>query len=117
MWLIADTMSGQAYIHPFIPFWNMAVRLLFFLIIMFLLDRIKKEQQRREELILNLRDAREKIRTLRGMLPICAWCKKIRDDKGYWQQVEMYVQEHSDATFTHGICPECAEKLEKEYET
>jgi PAS domain S-box-containing protein len=49
------------------------------------------------------------IKTLRGLLPICAHCKKIRDDQGYWQQIESYVTQHSDADFTHGICPTCFE--------
>jgi hypothetical protein len=47
---------------------------------------------------------------LRGLLPICATCKKIRDDQGYWSQVELYISQHSDAEFTHGICPECMAK-------
>ncbi len=54
-----------------------------------------------------LRLALEQIQTLRGIVPICANCKKIRDDQGYWSQVEAYVQKHSGATFTHGICPDC----------
>ncbi len=52
----------------------------------------------------------DKIKTLHGLLPICAWCKRIRDDQGYWQQVEAYVHQHTGADFTHGICPECMEK-------
>jgi len=67
----------------------------------------KWAEQEREKLILELRDALAKIKTLSGLLPICAWCKKIRDDQGYWKKVEEYVEEHSDAHFTHGICPEC----------
>jgi hypothetical protein len=55
-----------------------------------------------------LHGALAEIRTLNGMLPICARCKKIRDDKGYWQQVESYIQDRSDATFSHSICPECS---------
>src|ERR1035438_7122860 len=55
-------------------------------------------------------EALEKVKTLSGLLPICAWCKRIRDDKGYWSQVEKYVHEHTGADFTHGICPECLEK-------
>lgn len=51
------------------------------------------------------------ITRLRGMLPICASCKRIRDDKGYWKQIEVYIEEHSDAEFTHGICPKCMEKM------
>ncbi len=56
------------------------------------------------------------IKTLRGILPICASCKKIRDDNGYWKQVETYIREHSDAEFTHGICPECMRALYPDYE-
>jgi PAS domain S-box-containing protein len=67
----------------------------------------KKHEEQREKLISELRNALEKIRTLSGLLPICAWCKKIRDDRGYWKKVEEYLEEHSDAQFTHGICPEC----------
>jgi hypothetical protein len=52
---------------------------------------------------------------LTGLLPICARCKKIRDDQGYWNQIEAYIQEHSDAKFSHGICPNCAKRLYPEY--
>lgn len=55
------------------------------------------------------------MKTLRGLLPICANCKKIRDDRGYWNQIESYVREHSEAEFSHGICPECAAKLYPEF--
>ena len=58
-----------------------------------------------------LGQALEEIKTLRGILPICANCKKIRDDHGYWQQVEVYVHDHTDAQFSHGLCPECIHKL------
>ena len=66
----------------------------------------------REKLIEELRKALDRIQTLRGMLPICSLCKKIRDDKGYWEQIETYITEHSEAEFTHGLCPECASKLQ-----
>ncbi|MBU2515129.1 hypothetical protein KJ966_27750 [bacterium] len=52
-----------------------------------------------------------RVQTLAGLLPICANCKKIRDDKGYWEHLEKYLEQHSEATFSHGICPECAETL------
>lgn len=52
----------------------------------------------------------DEIRILRGIVPICAYCKKVRDDKGYWNQVEQYVSKHTDAKFSHGICPACFEK-------
>lgn len=57
---------------------------------------------------------RSEIKTLRGILPICSSCKRIRDDKGYWQQVEVYVRDHTHADFSHGYCPECADKLMQE---
>ena len=72
-------------------------------------DRIRAEQER-ENLIRELEDALEKIKTLKGLLPICAHCKRIRDDRGYWAQVETYIEAHSLAEFSHGICPECVRK-------
>jgi PAS domain S-box-containing protein len=75
----------------------------------------KRLEEEREKLIVELQEAVANIKTLRGMLPICASCKKIRDDKGYWTQIEAYVSKHSEAEFTHGICPECAKKLYPEY--
>ncbi len=68
-------------------------------------------EEERENLIAELQDALASIKTLKGMLPICASCKKIRDDKGYWQQIEEYISEHSGAEFSHGICPDCLERL------
>jgi hypothetical protein len=68
----------------------------------------------REKLIQQLRGALAEVRTLGGMLPICSSCKKIRDDKGYWSQIESYVSEHSSAEFSHGICPECEKKTYEE---
>ncbi len=58
-----------------------------------------------------LEDALSEVKALSGLLPICASCKKIRDDRGYWNQIEKYISEHSEATFSHGLCPDCAEKL------
>lgn len=72
--------------------------------------RRKIAEKIQEDLIIELRDAIAKIKTLTGLIPICAWCKKIRDDKGYWKKVETYIREHSDASFTHGICPDCLKK-------
>ncbi len=71
----------------------------------------KAAQAQREQLIVQLKEALARVQTLRGLIPICASCKKIRDDKGYWNQVETYVAEHSDAEFTHSICPACARRL------
>ena len=70
--------------------------------------RIEAEKER---LIHDLQQALSEVKTLSGLLPICSSCKKIRDDSGYWQQIEGYIHEHSDAQFTHGLCPECARRL------
>jgi PAS domain S-box-containing protein len=75
----------------------------------------KREEQERLKLIQELTDALAQVKTLSGLLPICASCKKIRDDNGYWQQVETYIQKHSNADFTHGICPDCIKRLYPEY--
>lgn len=76
----------------------------------------KKAEAERRKLIADLRDALANIKTLSGMLPICASCKKIRDDKGYWNRIETYLSEHSDVLFTHGLCPECTKKAFEELE-
>ena len=70
----------------------------------------KQAETERERLIKELQDALAKVKTLSGLVPFCAWCKKIRDDRGFWNEVEVYVQNHSDATFSHGVCPQCMEK-------
>ena len=68
-------------------------------------------EEDKQKLLNKLREAIAQVKTLNGLLPICSVCKKIRDDKGYWQQVESYIQKYTDATFTHGVCPECFLKL------
>jgi sensor domain CHASE-containing protein len=74
----------------------------------------KKIEQEMERLIHALEEALAHVKTLSGLLPICARCKKIRDDKGYWSQIETYITRHSSASFTHGLCPDCAVKTLKE---
>jgi PAS domain S-box-containing protein len=71
----------------------------------------KIAENENNKLIAELREAMENVKTLKGFIPICAKCKKVRDDQGYWNQIEKYISEHSDALISHGICPECAEVL------
>ncbi len=68
-------------------------------------------EEQRDHYVQELQEALDKVTTLSGLLPICAGCKKIRNDEGYWQQVEGYIMEHSSARFTHGLCPECAKRF------
>ena len=83
--------------------------------ILYAIER-KKMMVEREKLRQDLEDALEQVKLLSGFLPICCSCKKIRDDKGYWQQIELYISTHSDVQFSHGICEECAKELYPEFQ-
>jgi PAS domain S-box-containing protein len=71
----------------------------------------KRAEEDREKLIQDLKSALAQVRALSGLLPICADCKRIRDDNGSWTQIESYIRDHSEAEFSHGLCPDCAERL------
>jgi PAS domain S-box-containing protein len=79
------------------------------------ITRRKLSEEEREKLLRELQQAMVHVKTLSGLLPICSSCKKIRDDQGYWTQVERYLMDHTDAQFSHGICPDCLHKLYPEY--
>ena len=74
-------------------------------------NQARRYQTERDKLLAELQAALDKVKLLSGFLPICASCKRIRDDRGYWQQIESYIRDHSEAEFSHGICPDCARKL------
>ncbi len=80
-----------------------------------MLGVLEDSQKEKEKLIADLQKALSEVKTLSGMLPICSSCKKVRDDKGYWNQIENYILENSEAELTHGICPECQKKLYPEF--
>lgn len=109
---LGETMLVSAYLISSL-LWNLS-----------LADRLRLSQRAAQETLEDqvrirtseLRNALEEVKTLSGLLPICSSCKKIRDDQGYWQSVEHYVQAHSKATFTHGICPDCFKRVYPEYE-
>jgi hypothetical protein len=136
IWGAVEYLGMAHYSHFIILYWNAAVRLGFFLIVVFLLSSVRTwgdelarrveertallakeiEERKRAEVecevvIAELRDVLSNVKHLRGLLPICASCKRIRDDRGYWNEVEEYIRKHSEADFTHGICPDCAKKL------
>lgn len=71
----------------------------------------KRAEEEREQLIVKLQEALAKVKTLSGFLPICASCKNVRNDQGYWEQIEVYVRDHSNAEFSHSICPGCMKNL------
>ena len=76
--------------------------------------RVLQLQQALAERVEELEAALASVRQLQGLLPICSWCKRIRNDDDYWEQVETYVSQHSEARFTHGICPECYKRMHGE---
>jgi PAS domain S-box-containing protein len=73
-------------------------------------------EKEKEKLIKNLQDALGQVKTLKGLLPICSSCKKIRDDQGYWKQIEVFISSHSEAEFTHSLCPKCLKKLYPDFD-
>jgi hypothetical protein len=99
----------QAFSVSMLP-WGLAFMILSALLGVFW-GKIKQADKEKSVVIAELQKALKKVKTLSGFLPICASCKKIRDDQGYWNQIEVYISEHSEAEFSHGICPECAQKL------
>jgi hypothetical protein len=111
VWFLSDILSSHPYSSIFFPFWNTAIRLVSFLIIAYTTSKLRFLLTKERETAQALRDAVSQIKTLSGLIPICASCKKIRDDKGYWNQLEAYIQQHSEAEFSHGICPDCMKKL------
>jgi len=105
VWLAVDEAGGAQYSSSLIPYWNAVVRLVYFLTFTFLLTSLREK----------LRQTRQEVKQLSSLLPICASCKKIRDEKGQWHEVEVYIKDHSDTDFSHGICPDCAKKLYPEF--
>jgi YesN/AraC family two-component response regulator len=77
--------------------------------------KIRQQDREKDELIVKLQEALENVKKLSGLIPICSNCKRIRDDKGYWNQIEIYISEHSDALFTHGLCDECTKTMYPQY--
>lgn len=79
------------------------------------IDERKKTELEKEKLIAELRTALSEVKTLQGILPICSFCKKVRDDEGYWNQVDVYIRRRSDVDFSHSVCPECMRKHYPDY--
>ena len=112
---LGDVRGGISVTLPFFPkadyfslLMGYGVAALLGSIIIFIAGQmLDKKEGEQQELIKNLQDALREIKTLQGIVPICSFCKKIRDDKGFWSQVESYVSQHTEAEFSHGICPDC----------
>jgi hypothetical protein len=95
--------------HPATPYWNGTAHLVMYLIVGFSISALHAALSERQQLVEDLQEAARRIRTLQGLLPVCAWCQRIRDARAAerWLRLEQYVAEHTDAQVTHGICPSC----------
>ena len=113
-WLIEVRLSDRPVSNALVPYWNALMLLGTFSTVVILLGSLRRASAEQKRLIADLQSTLAHVKTLGGLLPICAWCKKIRDDSGYWLAVEAYLQDHSDAAFTHGICPDCSVKFQSQ---
>lgn len=111
VWFSADLFSGHPYTHSSYAFWNTGIRLASFVIVGYSMARIRVLLTTQRKIADDLQKAMSEVKTLTGLLPICANCKKIRDDSGYWHQIEVYIEDRSNAQFTHGLCQQCAAKF------
>ena len=113
MWISMDFRS-PSFQFVWLDAWNNLLRVGVFVTSALLLSRLKEDMTREMKLNGELQAALAEVHQLSGLLPICAWCKRIRDDDGNWQQIESYITVHSEADFTHGICPDCARKHQQQ---
>ncbi len=114
IWTYTDFFAGQPFTSTWLPIWTVVERFAVLMVFVSILIHLWEEQAQQRKLIAELNDALENIRQLSGMLPVCAWCRKVRDDEGYWLQLESYITAHSDTQFTHGICPTCSTKMKED---
>lgn len=111
----AATWFAVEYVarYPIAHVWNTAVRLVAFGAIAIAVTRIKELLDQERHLNEALSESMRKVRVLRGLVPICGACKSIRNDEGYWERLEKYIESHSEAEFSHSLCPKCAEQFER----
>ena len=109
VWFFADHLASSRTSGPLL-LWNASVRFGYFLGFSLVLTSLKDLQNQQSTTILRLEQTLSENKTLKGLLPICAWCKKIRDDQGYWKKFETYFESHSEIDFTHSICSDCLKK-------
>jgi hypothetical protein len=112
VWLIVDITSAHPYSSVWYQYWNALICYVAFALASVLMSsRTQALLEQERELTARLTRALEEVKELRGLLPICAACKKIRNDQGFWELLETYIAAHSKAEFTHSLCPECAHHL------
>jgi hypothetical protein len=110
-WYLSDRLGEHQYSRAWYVYWETAMRLVAFLTIALTVFRIREALARERQLVADLSDSLAQVRQLEGLIPVCAWCRRIRDDAGYWERFEAYLSTRTGARFTHGICPSCSERM------
>ena len=111
VWYYADYKTGHRYSNHLVPVWNTLIRLSAFLFVGWAMARLGSLLSRERALSERLTKSMAQIRVLEGIVPICGACKKIRNSAGRWERMETYIEDRTHAEFSHGICPDCANKL------
>jgi hypothetical protein len=111
VWFAADALSGHTHPSLFYAVWNTFVRLASFLLIGWSVSQIRNLLDHERQLAEEMRRLLSEVKILEAFLPICSLCKKIRNEEGDWQQLEVYISEHAGTQFSHGYCLECAKKV------
>jgi len=111
VWAIGEYSGSHA--KAWVAGWNLVFEVGLFLLFAGLIGSLHEHLFIQRTLNRRLEEAMAEVKQLSGLLPICAWCKKIRDDKGQWHQMEEYILTHADVDFTHSICPDCREKARR----
>jgi hypothetical protein len=114
-WFMADYASGHAYSSPGIAGWNALMELAACIVVAGIASIVRTQLRAQEKLNTELFEMVAQIKRLEGLLPICAACKQIRNERGEWELMEKYITAHSEAQFSHSVCPECARKLYPQY--
>ena len=114
-WFAADRASGHPYLSPGIAGWNALTELAACILVAGIAAIVRTQLRAQEKLNAELFETMAQVKRLEGLLPICAACKQIRNERGEWEVMEKYITGHSEAQFSHSVCPECARKLYPEY--
>jgi len=114
IWYTVDRISGHPYSQEFFRIWDGLNHLLAYLVVAVITGILRGTLLKERALRKDLRDSLEEIEELEGLLPVCAWCKRVRDDEGYWQEVAAFLQAKGRRRVTHGICPECGKTLKEQ---
>jgi len=111
VWFGVDMLSGHIYSYPFYAVWNTTIHLVSFLTIGWSVSKIRSTLDSEHKNAEDLHRALSEVKVLESFLPICAQCKKIRNQQGAWQQLEVYIGQQTGTQFSHGYCPECAKQF------